>query len=214
MNAKRKLARNKKTFLTSFSVLMIILLTYLFFHTYENFHTIIPNKIYRSAELTHQEFIQRTKQKGLKSVVNLRGENEQYGWYRAEEKTLKSLGVHLYNFRLSSYHLPPQKILQDLAITLETAPKPLLIHCASGVDRTGLASAMVILLHGGTLEQARRQISLLYGDIMPSSAGKLFLRQYILWLKQQHLNRSTAKAFKTWLGIDKTHESLQLRRQI
>jgi len=207
-------SKKKKLTVISFIILLMIFFIYLSLHYYENFHAVIPGKVYRSAELNQNEFIHRVHQKKLRTVINLRGENEQFEWYRIEKRTLKHLGAHLYNFRLSSYHLPPKNILQQLAITLETAPKPILIHCASGIDRTGLASAMVILLHNGTIKQAKHQLSLIYGDLMPSSAGKLFLKQYTQWLQKNHIHESTAPIFKSWLGIDENNASILISNKI
>lgn len=170
-------------------------------HYYENFHAVISKKYYRSAELTGKEFTEKVNQYQLKSVINLRGENLPYHWYQDESVTLKQLNVPLYNVRLSSYILPSMSQLRSLVTTLESAPKPTLIHCASGADRSGLASAMVILLHNGTINEAKQQTSWYYGAIWPDSAGKLMLKQYISWLKQNHYQQSTAAEFKSWLGI-------------
>lgn len=190
----------------------VVLVTYCFFHYYENFHTIIPQQVYRSAELTHDELIQVVNQKKLKSVLNLRGENKPYHWYQIESTTLKSLHIPLYNIRLSSYVLPSKALLQQLAHMLQTAPKPLLIHCASGADRTGMAAAMVILLHNGTIAEAEKQISWEYGAIRSDSAGKQMLRAYQTWMASKHIQASTAATFMTWLRMTEQHEPLQHHR--
>jgi undecaprenyl-diphosphatase len=190
----------------------VALFSYCFFHYYENFHTIIPQQVYRSAELTHDEFIQVANLKQLKSVLNLRGENKPYHWYQVESNTLKSLNIPLYNIRLSSYVLPSKAVLQQLAHTLQTAPKPMLIHCASGADRTGMAAAMVVLLHNGTIAKAAKQISWEYGAIRSDSAGKQMLKAYKQWMATQHIKASTAAIFMTWLRMTNQHEPLQHHR--
>src|SRR5690606_7068908 len=46
------------------------------------------------------------------------------------------------------------------------APRPLLVHCRAGVDRPGLASALIVLHDTGDLERARGQLALLpYGHL-------------------------------------------------
>ena len=59
--------------------------------------------------------------------------------------------------------------------------KPVLIHCKSGADRTGLAAAIYLLTEGGkTLDQAERQLSLRYIHLKRTSTGILdqVLRSY------------------------------------
>lgn len=49
---------------------------------------------------------------------------------------------------------------------MRDAPKPLLIHCKAGADRTGLASALYLgALEHQTRETAGWQLSILYGHI-------------------------------------------------
>jgi protein tyrosine/serine phosphatase len=63
---------------------------------------------------------------------------------------------------------------------LRTAEAPMLLHCKSGADRAGLASAVAVLVHGGTAEQALRQLSLRFGHFSASRTGVLdaFIRTY------------------------------------
>jgi protein tyrosine/serine phosphatase len=53
--------------------------------------------------------------------------------------------------------------LAKLTDALRDAPKPLLIHCRAGSDRTGLASAIYVATHGGSYHDAQKQLSLYYG---------------------------------------------------
>jgi protein tyrosine/serine phosphatase len=49
---------------------------------------------------------------------------------------------------------------------MKDAPKPLLIHCLSGADRTGLASALYLAAVSKTNEKvAEGQMSIFYGHI-------------------------------------------------
>ena len=61
----------------------------------------------------------------------------------------------------------------QLAALLRDAPKPVLIHCRSGADRTGLEPALYLAAVAGSSEDAAEgQISLYYGHVsLPVSAA-------------------------------------------
>ena len=179
-------------------IVVFIALALLYFHYDENFHSVIPGQVYRSAELTPNELIEKIHANHIKSVINLRGENKSDDWYQSEFQTLQALQIPLYNVRLSSYDLPSQALLLQLIDTIKSAPKPTLIHCASGADRTGLASAIVILLSNGSIDEAKNQTSWRYGAIRPNSAGKLFFENYTQWLTDHQIKVSTSKTFKSF----------------
>jgi protein tyrosine/serine phosphatase len=193
--------------MTSF-FLLLTGLVFLIFHYDDNFHVVIASQVYRSAELNHDELIEKIEKYHIQSVINLRGENESDDWYVTESATLNTMHTPLYNVRLSSYELPSKELLLQLIQTIESAPKPTLIHCASGADRTGLASAIVILLANGTIDEAEKQVSWRYGALRPHSAGKLFLIDYKQWLTDHHIQQSSSQILKTWLGDYTHHEPL------
>jgi protein tyrosine/serine phosphatase len=199
----------KKLALILFFLILLSSLVFLFFHCDENFHPVIAGQIYRSGQLTHNELIEKIQDNHLNSVINLRGENKADDWYDTEATTLQTIHIPLYNVRLSSYDLPSKELLLQLVRVIEVAPKPTLIHCASGADRTGLASAIVILLNNGSIDQAEKQVSWRYGAIRAKSAGKLFFKEYIEWLNLHRIKHPTADTLKAWLtGDSNQHESL------
>jgi hypothetical protein len=67
---------------------------------------------------------------------------------------------------------------------LLTSERPLLIHCAAGVDRTGFVSALALAIEKDPpLFELKKQFSLRYG-VLPfnKSIGPLFISQYEQWL--------------------------------
>ena len=58
-------------------------------------------------------------------------------------------GLSLYDLPLSATRRPARLELLRLIDVLERCPYPLLIHCKSGADRTGLASALYLMLQRG-----------------------------------------------------------------
>src|SRR5262249_29836647 len=78
---------------------------------------------------------------------------------------------------------------------------PLLFHCRRGADRTGLASAMVLLLQTSTsLDEARRQLALRYGHVAIGRPAYLneFLDLYEEDLHDQGIIHSPSH-FRAWL---------------
>lgn len=87
-------------------------------------------------------------------------------WYNAEVATAGQLGVEHIDFGMSSGKvLTPERADQLVAI-MKAAPKPILIHCQSGADRTGLVSVLYSQQVAGVDEDvAERQLSVRYGHV-------------------------------------------------
>jgi protein tyrosine phosphatase (PTP) superfamily phosphohydrolase (DUF442 family) len=150
-----------------------------------NFHTVVPGKCYRSAQPTAAflEIIHRTH--GIGTIVNLRDENEDEPWYQEEKQAAKHLNLRLMNAGLSSKEQPPAVDFRVFVRAMKDAPEPILIHCANGNDRTGLASAVYLMMRTDTpLAEARGHLSLRYGHISWSKASCLhrILNSYETWL--------------------------------
>jgi protein tyrosine phosphatase (PTP) superfamily phosphohydrolase (DUF442 family) len=188
----------KRTVYSLLILLMLLATTYWLLK--DNIHTVIPNQIYRSAQLGSSEFKKIIREKNIHSIINLRGKNVDNDWYRKEIAVSKELGVKHYDFALKATKLPTRQQLLDLINLLETAPEPVLIHCEGGADRTGLASALVLLLRGKTLPEANQEISFFYLAISNKSVGRLVLPIYASWLNQNHLS-STRDNLLKWAKV-------------
>ena len=79
------------------------------------------------------------KTHGIATVVNLRGENPKSTWYMPERAACENLSIGYLDRPLHSRRLPKQRMLVDLLDAFESAPRPLLIKCSGGADRTALA---------------------------------------------------------------------------
>jgi protein tyrosine/serine phosphatase len=84
-------------------------------------------------------------------------------WYEGEVEVSRRRGVKLVSMALSANMALDKAQLAKLTDVLRDAPKPLLIHCRAGSDRTGLASAIYVATHGGSYHDAKNQLSLYYG---------------------------------------------------
>ena len=107
-----------------------------------NLRIVESGLVYRSAQLSEEEFTRQVKKLGIRSVINLRGENLGADWYEAEVMAAKDLDVTLINYRMSAQVRLSVEQMKELVLVMKGAPKPVLIHCRAGADRTGLASAL------------------------------------------------------------------------
>jgi uncharacterized protein (TIGR01244 family) len=131
-----------------------------------NFHVVLPGRFYRSAQLSGERLGEEIDRYGIKTVINLRGENVGKDWYDDEVRATAAHGATHVDFRMSARRdLTPEKTQQLLAL-LKTAEQPILVHCMSGADRTGLASVIFMQQVAGVdEEEAEWQLSPLYGHI-------------------------------------------------
>jgi protein tyrosine/serine phosphatase len=156
-----------------------------------NFHEILPGELYRSAQLTPAQLAACSQRYGIRTVLNLRGENSGSAWYKAELAETRQLGITHIDFSMSASSGLTLAQAQQLVSILKQARKPLLIHCQSGADRTGLAAALYLAdLKGFDEEAAEEQISIWYGHIsLPGMAAYAIDRSWEAmepWLKASH----------------------------
>ncbi len=155
-----------------------------------NFHCVIPHTIYRSAQLSPTSLSMLSHVTQLKTIVNLRGAHSDERWYQEESRYATQHGITLIDVPLNSTHLPTQRDMLVIMQALLNAPKPLLLHCQGGADRTGLASAIALLLRQSTLEEARSQFSWQYYAFKRDTVGELVLSRYQQWLKLHHMQHN------------------------
>lgn len=128
-----------------------------------NFHTVVPGQLYRSAQLDAGQIAEMQKTYGIKTIINLRGPSSAR-WYTQEVAEAERLGVNHIDFTLSAQRELTQQQVEELVALMRDAPKPILVHCKGGSDRSGIASALYIAaIAKGTEEAAERQLSLFYG---------------------------------------------------
>lgn len=110
-----------------------------------NFHWIVPGKAARAAQAYAGFLGTFLKKHGIASLINLRGPNPAWRWWRYEKRVCEKRGVAHFDVMLSSKRLPTRKMLETLITAFDAAPTPLLLKCSGGQDRTSFASALYIL---------------------------------------------------------------------
>jgi len=164
-----------------------------------NFRAVETGRVYRSGQLSEEEFARQVKKLGIRSVINLRGENPGESWYDAEAKVAKTLDVSLINFRMSARVVMSVEQMQELALVMNGAPKPMLIHCMAGSDRTGLASAIYCLEEGMAPTFVRLQLSTSFGHFPYLYSETMAMDQSL----EQYLRMKTAHVEAERLGVSR-----------
>lgn len=130
-----------------------------------NLHQLADGKIYRSGQLTATQFEHLLTKHGIRSVLNLRGPSRGE-WYRFETNATTRLGVQYSSMKLSAARELTEEEMDQLVTLLRDLPKPLLIHCNGGADRTGLACALYRLdVEGKPAGVASGELNPFFGHI-------------------------------------------------
>ncbi len=138
---------------------------------YLNHHEIAPG-VWRSAQPSPWQ-IAFFARKGIKTIVNLRGERD-CGSYRLQVEACRRQGIKLVNFQLRSRMVPPVEVIHEARQLFNDLEYPILFHCKSGADRAGLMGAFFLYMkEGKPIQEAVKQLSLKFGHVKQSETGVL-----------------------------------------
>ena len=98
----------------------------------------VDDDVYRSEQPTREGF-KEIRAKGIKSVINLRFEF-------SDAALVEGLDLVLIEVRMTAWDFSEDDVVRALK-AIESAPKPVLIHCQYGSDRTGLIVAMYRIVY-------------------------------------------------------------------
>lgn len=117
----------------------------------DNWGVVQSKQIFRSKKLSTERLLKRVEKHQLRSILCLSSCTD-------EEKAFAKKYKIKYFYQPMSMTEISQDELEKVVHTLITAPKPLLIHCRAGADRTGLAAALYFYeIEKKSLEKSRRQ---------------------------------------------------------
>ncbi len=129
-----------------------------------NFHVVQQGVMYRSAQLSGDQFASRIRDNGIRSILNLRGNNAGTPWYDDETAASAAAGVMHVDYAISARRDLSDRQVRDIVALLRELPRPILIHCEAGADRSGLVSAIYELAFGKQpADEAARQLSFRFG---------------------------------------------------
>ncbi|MFV0244588.1 MAG: fused DSP-PTPase phosphatase/NAD kinase-like protein [Qingshengfaniella sp.] len=136
-----------------------------------NLHEIAPG-IWRSNQPSPRR-LRRYKAKGIRAVINLRGDAKQSP-YLFEREACEQLGLSLHSIALSARKLVPREDILSLIDLMRHVEKPFVMHCKSGADRAGFAAAIYLaVIAGRPVAEARKQLHWKYLHLSNDDTGIL-----------------------------------------
>lgn len=130
-----------------------------------NFHEVIPQRLYRSAQMSGADLGQVIDEHGIKSVIDLRlsgGEPEADG--TTEAQVAAAHGADYRHLPFTSSRTTQRERMLHLLDAFDEMKPPILIHCTSGSERSGVASAIwLIEKEHRPVAEASQQLALRFG---------------------------------------------------
>lgn len=150
-------------------------------------------RLYRSGQLTQHQLEEVVRDKGIRTVINLRGADPDRRWYQEQQEVCQRLGVRQIDLAMDE-RAPDRQEVTALLDAYRDAPRPILVHSWSSAGSVGLASGLYrTTVMGESSEVARKELSPWMTFRLPWSRGSAH---------DQFLSE--------WQGERAFHESYQL----
>lgn len=155
----------------------------------------VADGVWRSNHPSHKR-LSKLAGDGFRTVVNLRG-GLTSAHHRFEEESCAVLGMTLVDVTMSAGVAPTVETLMKLIHVLGNVQKPFLMHCKSGADRTGLASAIYLIVYcNASINEARKHLSIRFLHFRKSKTGIL---DHVLDLYEARLALGNI-SFENWIA--------------
>ena len=163
--------------------------------TWRNWGVVESGRLYRSNHPLPWQMAEAAKRHGIRSVLNLRGHRVTCGSDALGREAARALGLVHADQPLESRGAPQKDRLIRLIGLFRSLPEPILMHCKSGADRTGLAAGVWHLMQGRGAAAAQAELSWRYGHIAAARTGILdtFFQRYAQ-------AEARGVGFETWLA--------------
>ncbi len=210
MNKIRKIWSFRSKQLKNASVVFLIIAVslgcYLYFFVIRaNFREVVPGKVYRSGQPSPAQLRRWINRYGIKTVINLRGN---VGKITEQERAAANeLGVKMITIRFKASSLPTKDSMHSLIQAIETAEQPILLHCNSGIERSGMASTLAAMAIGKeSYDTAKWQAYVPPGPWKRDSHGKYVhisdtLKLYERYCQSNGIDTNDWHEFKKWSTV-------------
>lgn len=110
----------------------------------DNFYQVAPD-LYRSGQPSAEQ-MKALEKMGVKTILSLRQ-------FNSDDKEAQGTAFNLYRVPVNAGRIKDKHIIEALKI-IHNAPKPVLVHCWHGSDRTGAVVAMYRIVFEDWSKQA------------------------------------------------------------
>ena len=114
-----------------------------------NFHWVVPGEAARAAQAWAGRLGPFLERRGIRAIVNLRGRNDDLSWWKKETAAAGARGIAHFDAMLDSRKLPTRQMLTALIAAFDAAPRPFMLKCSGGQDRTSFAAALYLVHRRG-----------------------------------------------------------------
>ena len=177
-----------------------------------NFHWVVPGEAARAMQAWAGGVKPFLGRRGIRAIINLRGRNDDLSWWKKETADARALGIAHLDAMLDSRKLPTREMLVILIESFDRAPRPFLLKCSGGQDRTSFAAALYLIHRDGwgAMDRASAQFARFPYLHFPKSQQrwlKLFLEfagqdSHGLPLAQWIAQGYTPEKLKAWLDAN------------
>lgn len=171
---------------------------------WRNWGVVAPGRLYRSNHPLPWQIRAAQRRFGIRTIINLRGHRLDCGSDALGRAEAAAIGLAHIDAPFESRGAPHKDRILRLVGILTRVEEPILIHCKSGADRTGLVAGIWLLLQGRPVAEAAAQLTLRHGHIRQGKTGILdaFFAEYA---------KAGDKPFLDWLRED--YDEAALRAQ-
>lgn len=156
--------------------------------------------------------IHRLKAKGIRTIISLRGTTPT-AHLRLEKDACERCNIAFHTCTLSGFELSEADELLRLLEILRTAERPLMFHCKSGADRSGLVSALYLLSQDNFQPEAvKQQLNYRYFHFSMGRAGVLDLLVSTIITDLSESGDSLVKWLETRYDPIAVHREFALRQ--
>ena len=155
----------------------------------------ISDGVFRSNNPDEKRY-RKYADRGIKTVVNLRNDVNRWPVRLAHERVERN-GMTYVSYPMAARQAPTKDVLLGLLQLFPSLDKPVLFHCKSGADRTGLVAAIWrMVMDAHSLSDAREELSLKYLHRWDSETGAL---DQVL---DAYAPFEGSKSFESWVRED------------
>ena len=145
---------------------------------------VLPGRLYRAGQPDGRECAQWIQRFGIRSIVNLRGSDEDRGSFAEEKACTDRAGIARLDLPFLAADDPPRHLVRAFIRRFPSLPEPVLVHCRSGVDRTAMGVFLGLMLMDRPFDEAASWVrSLFKHPCLRACTQKRFVDAFEAWCK-------------------------------